>query len=206
MKNKWQSLIIILLAICLISITIFAINNQKEKLVNQEPEKIYVGKDTEEILDNFSREDAVNTLNELLVNIGIDDKDRDVQERLAEIEKDDVGIEDVLSDKVIDKLYLEEEFGQNDFNLKFTASALLVYNQVITDAVNVKDFKPIITEYDEIIYLDTKLLNAHIPLDIFIGSGTGIAFEMQYIDGEWKLNPYTSIMSLNLMSILNEGR
>jgi hypothetical protein len=46
-------------------------------------------------------------------------------------------------------------------------------------------------------------MSAQIPLDIFIGKGTGMSFEMQYIDGEWKLNPYTAIMSLNLMSILS---
>ena len=46
-------------------------------------------------------------------------------------------------------------------------------------------------------------MTAHIPLDIFVGTGSGIAFEMQYIDGEWKLNPYTAMMSLNLMGILN---
>jgi len=48
-------------------------------------------------------------------------------------------------------------------------------------------------------------MTAHIPLDIFVGSGTGVAFEMQYVDGEWKLNPYTAMMSLNMMGIINES-
>jgi len=73
------------------------------------------------------------------------------------------------------------------------------------DAVDSDDFKPVIESFDQIVYLDNKFMTAHIPLDIFVGSGTGVAFEMQYVDGEWKLNPYTAMMSLNMMGIINES-
>ena len=203
--NKWPTLIIILLAIALISITIFVIKNEKKEINQQEPKIVYVEKNTGEILENFTRKDAVKALNNILVNVGkdIEDNDRNVEERLKILEKDNSKIEDVLRKEVIDNLYLEEEFGQNNFNLRFIASGLLVYNRIITEAIKIEDFKPVLLDFDELVYFDRKLMSAQIPLDIFIGKGTGMSFEMQYIDGEWKLNPYTAIMSLNLMSILS---
>lgn len=203
--NKWPTLIIILLAIALISITIFVIKNEKKEINQQEPKIVYVEKNTGETLENFTRKDAVKALNNILVNVGkdIEDNDRNVEERLKILEKDNSKIEDVLRKEVIDNLYLEEEFGQNNFNLRFIASGLLVYNRIITETIKIEDFKPVLLDFDELVYFDRKLMSAQIPLDIFIGKGTGMSFEMQYIDGEWKLNPYTAIMSLNLMSILS---
>lgn len=202
-KERMPYIIIIILAFSLILLTVFAINNEKKEIQNLEPDKVYVDKDTGEILSNFSRASAVNKLNEILINVGKDSEDRKIKDRLELIEKDNIDMKDVLSKDVIDNLYLEEEFQENKFNRKFTASSLLVLNQVITD-VTENEIKPIIKNYDEIVYFDDELLNAHIPLDVFVGNSTGISMEMVYIDGEWKLNPYTSMMSLNLMSILSQ--
>ena len=230
---------IIILAVILISVTIFAINNERKTLGLQEPkiEKVYVGFETEEELDNFNREDAVKSLQALIVEVGkapgadkgtedeeIKNTDEEVKNetiieenkegeenkedtivsRLEMLNNEDTDIEDVLTKKAIDKLYFSEEFGKDKFNRQFAASSLLIYYDIIRDSGS-KDFSPVIQSYDEIIYLDNKFMTAHIPLDIFIGSGTGVAFEMQYINGEWQLNPYTAMMSLNMMGILNQN-
>lgn len=132
-----------------------------------------------------------------------DEKADSINKRLELLNNEETDIEDVLTKDAIDMLYMAEEFGGEKFNRQFAASSLLIYHDIILDSSETDDFKPVIQSYDEIVYLDNKLMTAHIPLDIFVGTGSGIAFEMQYIDGEWKLNPYTAMMSLNLMGILN---
>ena len=232
-KKNLGMLGIIVLAIVLISITIYSVNKEKQDLAEKEPaiETVYVGFDDEEVLDNFSREDAVMSLRALLTEVkndpedvkkteakvededktedqGKNDEDKaedTITRRLERLDNEETDIEDVLTKEAIDMIYFSEEFGKDKFNRQFAASSLLIYHELIMDAVDSDGFKPVIESFDQIVYLDNKFMTAHIPLDIFVGSGTGVAFEMQYVDGEWKLNPYTVMMSLNMMGIINES-
>lgn len=202
-KNKlsWGILSIVLLAIVMISITIFIVNKEKTKYENMEPEKIYVGYDNEKKLENFSREKAVEAMQDVLVSIGkdVDGKERSVEDRMKSLDKTNTELEDVINKSTIDKIYLADEFKKEKFNRQFAASALLTYHQLISESTKSKEFKPLIEDFSDIVYLDNKMKTAHIPLDVFIGENRGIAFEMQYIDGEWKFNPYTSMMSLVML-------
>lgn len=202
-KNKlsWGILSIVLLAIVMISITVFVINKEKTKYENMEPEKIYVGYDNEKKLENFSREKAVEAMQDVLVSIGkdVDGKERSVEDRMKSLDKTNTELEDVINKSTIDKIYLADEFKKEKFNRQFAASALLTYHQLISESTKSKEFKPLIEDFSDIVYLDNKMKTAHIPLDVFIGENRGIAFEMQYIDGEWKFNPYTSMMSLVML-------
>lgn len=197
-KLNWAILSVIIMGILMASITIFIVNKEKEKFENKEPEKIYVGYDDKQKLDNFSREKAVEAMENILVSIGkdVDGKNRTVEERMKALDKEGTELEDVINKSTIDKLYLADEFKKEKFNRQFTASVLLTYHQLIAETTEKKDFKPLIDDFSDIVYLDSKFKTAHIPLDVFIGQNRGIAFEMQYIDGEWKLNPYTAMMSL----------
>lgn len=197
-KFNWAILSVIIMGILMASVTIFIVNKEKEKFENKEPEKIYVGYDDKQKLDNFSREKAVEAMKDILVSIGkdVDGKNRTVEERMKALDKEGTELEDVINKSTIDKLYLADEFKKEKFNRQFTASVLLTYHQLIAETTEKKDFKPLIDDFSDIVYLDSKFKTAHIPLDVFIGQNRGIAFEMQYIDGEWKLNPYTAMMSL----------
>lgn len=247
MKNKKNigTLALVVLSVLLIGITFFIVDKEKKAIEEQGPiiETVYVGVETEENLENFTRENAVNKLRELLIEVGNTpdteepseesteegkddsaDEETDTEEpvedaeetkeeepadtitpRLEMLNDEETDIEDILTKEAIDMIYMSEEFKGEKFNRQFAASAMLIYHEIVRDSTETAEFTPAIQSYDEIVYLDNKFMTAHIPLDIFVGSGTGIAFEMQYVDGEWKLNPYTAMMSLNLMGILNES-
>ena len=252
MKNKKNigALALVVLGVILIGITFFIVDKEKKAIEEQGPiiETVYVGVETEENLENFTRENAVNKLRELLIEVGnapdieevaeeepseesteegkddSADEETDTEEpvedaeetkeeepadtitpRLEMLNDEETDIEDILTKEAIDMIYMSEEFKGEKFNRQFAASAMLIYHEIVRDSTETAEFTPAIQSYDEIVYLDNKFMTAHIPLDIFVGSGTGIAFEMQYVDGEWKLNPYTAMMSLNLMGILNES-
>lgn len=248
MKNKKNigALALVVLSVLLIGITFFIVDKEKKAIEEQGPiiETVYVGVETEENLENFTRENAVNKLRELLIEVGnvpgveeepveesteegedvSADEETDTEEpvedaeetkeeepadtitpRLEMLNDEETDIEDILTKEAMDMIYMSEEFKGEKFNRQFAASAMLIYHEIVRDSTETAEFTPAIQSYDEIVYLDNKFMTAHIPLDIFVGSGTGIAFEMQYVDGEWKLNPYTAMMSLNLMGILNES-
>ena len=263
MKNKKNigALALVVLSVILMGITFFIVDKEKKAIEEQGPiiETVYVGVETEENLENFTRENAVNKLRELLIEVGntpdieevaedesseesteeepaeesteegedvsadeetdtdTEDPVEDAEEveeeepadtitpRLEMLNDEETDIEDILTKEAIDMIYMSEEFKGEKFNRQFAASAMLIYHEIVRDSTETAEFTPAIQSYDEIVYLDNKFMTAHIPLDVFVGSGTGIAFEMQYVDGEWKLNPYTAMMSLNLMGILNES-
>lgn len=244
-KKNLGAVALVVLSVLLIGITFFIVDKEKKAIEEQGPiiETVYVGVETEENLENFTRENAVNKLRELLIEVGnapgveepveesteegedvSADEETDTEEpvedaeetkeeepadtitpRLEMLNDEETDIEDILTKEAIDMIYMSEEFKGEKFNRQFAASAMLIYHEIVRDSTETAEFTPAIQSYDEIVYLDNKFMTAHIPLDIFVGSGTGIAFEMQYVDGEWKLNPYTAMMSLNLMGILNES-
>lgn len=214
-KNKIGILIIGILSILLISVTIYIIKGEESEPLeyadNCYPVIKFVGFADETELDNFNRDEAVKVLKELMHEVGNVPSNINTEEedtiifRLKMLNSEDTNIEDVLTKEVIDKLYFAEEFGNDNFNKQFAASALLIYHEIIRDNGVANDFNTVIDSFEEIVYLDNKFMTAHIPLDIFIGSSTGVAFEMQFIDGQWKLNPYTIMMSLNLIGVLNDS-
>ena len=245
-KKNLGAIALVVLSVLLIGITFFIVDKEKKAIEEQGPiiETVYVGVETEENLENFTRENAVNKLRELLIEVGnvpgveeepveesteegedvSADEETDTEEpvedaeetkeeepadtitpRLEMLNDEETDIEDILTKEAMGMIYMSEEFKGEKFNRQFAASAMLIYHEIVRDSTETAEFTPAIQSYDEIVYLDNKFMTAHIPLDIFVGSGTGIAFEMQYVDGEWKLNPYTAMMSLNLMGILNES-
>lgn len=200
-------LVLILLAVAMTSLTIYIVNKEKEKYENKEPEKIYVGYEDGKKLENFSREKAVDAMRDILVSIekDVEGKDRTIEERMKALDNPKTELKDVINQETIDKLYLSDEFKKEKFNRQFAASVLLTYHQLISETSKNKEFKPLLDDFSSVVYLDNKMKNAQIPLDVFIGENRGIAFEMQYIDGEWKLNPYTAMMSL-VMIVNYEGQ
>lgn len=197
-RFNWQTLLIIILGISLISITVFAVNNEKKEIAKKEPEKIYVGYETQEPLENFTKKDAVFAMKDILSSIGedVEGKERTVEERMVALDKGESDLEDIISKKTLDKLYLADEFKNDQFNRQFAASVLLTYHQLIIETTGEKEFEPVLDVFDELVYMDSKQMTAHIPLDVFLGDNKGVSFEMDYIDGEWKFNPYTAMMSL----------
>lgn len=203
-KNiNFKNMIIVLLIVVLVSITLATLDKEKTSIKEQEPEKIIVGYDKGEILENFSKMDAVQALQEILQSVEKDPQttQRELKDRIAALDKEETDLEDVVSKETIEKVYLQEEFEKDKFNRRFTASVLLTYYDVISKFNENGKIEHVMSEesIESMIYLDKKLMKAHIPMDVFTGESRGIAFEMQYIDGEWYYNPYTSMMSLIML-------
>lgn len=199
-KFNWMGLSLVVLLVIITSLTIYVVGNEKQKIANQEPQKVYIDKEKGKTLENFSKAEAVESLKKTLLTIktDVDGKNRTLEERIKALDKESTDMKDVINPKTIDSLYLPKEFKENDFNRRFTASALLTYYQVITASNDNKTVELAVEKesIDDLVYLDPEQQIAQVPIDVFIGENKGISFEIYYIDGEWKLNPYTAMMSL----------
>ena len=202
-KIHFKNMLIVLLIILLVSVTLAALDKEKSSIKEREPEKVVVGYDKGEMLENFSKNDAVKAFEEILQSIENDPQDskRELKDRISALDKEETDLKDVISEKTMEKVYLQEEFEADKFNRRFVASALLTYYDVISRFNENEKIESVMNEesIDSLVYLDKKLMKAHIPMDVFTGESRGIAFEMQYIDGEWYYNPYTSMMSLIML-------
>lgn len=203
LKNNWKTIAIGLLSLALIGVTIFAINTEKKRLAAQKPDVLYIGYDDKQPMENFTKEKVIQAARELLENINkdVEGKNRTPEERYEYLIKNkDADLDSVFTKETIDSLYFSEEFGKDNENRRMSAIALLNFSEMIKQH---GENKIIIDEImKEFVYMDSKLKRAHVPLDAFSLGLSGIAFEMQYIDGEWKLNPYTTAMSFHLIGII----
>lgn len=202
-KINYKNMFIVLLIVLLVSVTLLSLDKEKNSIKEQEPEKVVVGYDKGEMLENFSKNDAVEAFKNILQSVENDPQEskRELKDRIAALDKEETDLKDVISEETMDKIYLQEEFESDKFNRRFVASALLTYYDVISRFNETGKIESVMDEesIDSLVYLDKKLMKAHIPMDLFTGESKGIAFEMQYIDGEWYYNPYTSMMSLIML-------
>lgn len=205
-RNKWKEILIIILGVSLIYTMAGGFINKPNLPDVVDKEIVYVGYENKEPLANFSKEGAVNALIDILKGIGEtrNGKEQTIEERVENLSANSK-IEEVFTDKTLNSLYYTEEFGSNEFNKSYTGGALLAYYQVITEEMGT-EFEAFDEMYEDVVYLDNKFMTAQVPLDVILGTPTRIAFQMQYIDGEWKLNPYTATMSLHLMGMLEAGK
>lgn len=198
--NKASTVLMILIpSILIVSMILYFSEKDSDKVV--EPEKIYIEKETGETLDNFNKKSAVEFMTLFLNNLkkDVEGKNRTLEERLIALDSDEIDMEDVLNKETIEMLHLHSEFKDLLFNRQFTSSALLTYAKLIEEATKEDEVTYSELGLEELVYFDPELRTAHIPMDIFTGDNRGVAFEVNYIDGEWKFTPYTSIMSLVMM-------
>jgi hypothetical protein len=53
------------------------------------------------------------------------------------------------------------------------------------------------------IYMDKDTNSCYIPLDIFTGHYTATSIQMVYVNNEWKLNPYSLMLSIQLSDLIS---
>ena len=197
-KKDLIKLLILTVVVSTISILVTYVVIGKNEIVKEVEKVVYVGKE-EVKLDNFSKEGAVDALRLLFVEGNKDTKTRTLEERLDAIENNDM--DEVLTKETIDKIYLSEEFSTNQYNRQVTASTVIAFSVLVNQNVGGEELNPVVKNFADAIYLDAQVMNAFVPLDVFVGASTGYSFEMQYVNGEWKLNPYSIIMSMKLSEL-----
>lgn len=142
------------------------------------------------------RRDATEAAYDLLNAAEIEGDEAAVMTQLEAIDSGDFS---GLSEEFVDGFHLVDVF-QSDQQLESVA-----YQSVIAFRfLAFEDDAPSMPE-DEVIqqsvYIDSELGIAQVPVGMFLGSPAPFSFEMVYVDGEWKLSPYTFIELINLSAL-----
>lgn len=87
-----------------------------------------------------------------------------------------------------------------------TFQSLVTMATVLENQTGKSDFAMISDEAWRSSYPDTELGSVFVPLNIFTGGGSSFSLEMVFIDGEWKLAPYSLIEAVRISSMLQEGQ
>ena len=140
----------------------------------------------------FTKKEAVNAVVSMLKDIQKDD----IGKQLKIAEGNNFKIEEVVPKDSLNWIYLTDYMNKEEIE-KTTVLSLLSFVQQLQKNGN-KDIKPLSSDFDNIIYIDSKTKTAQVPVNLFTGTYGSISFEMVYINNQWRFSPYTFLESVAL--------
>ena len=168
----------------------------KEKLINDMPERIYVPtKSAISSNQSFAKTEALNTL-KYIFDLTIGDK-KTIKTRLDNIIKDRKTLFNNIDIKVLNKLHLTNEINTDLMQSNTVIALLGIVNTFNSDKAEIR-----LTDMNAI-YMDKDTNSCYIPLDIFTGHYTATSIQMVYVNNEWKLNPYSLMLSIQLSDLIS---
>ena len=77
-----------------------------------------------------------------------------------------------------------------------SAMAILAIIKNLTEIGN-ENLNPVSND-TQYVYLDETTRIAQVPIDYYTGVGGAVSMELVYVDGQWKLSPYSLLQSIQL--------
>ena len=150
---------------------------------------------TDETKENFSKEGALEAATNMLKSFANDPSgNTSIEDRIKGIDKDKK-IDGYVSDTAKSYLYLKD-FMDKEEGYTTTSMTMLAIVSSLNEIGN-KNLDPVTSDV-QYIYLDETTRIAQVPLEYYTGSGGAVSLEMVYVDGQWKLSPYSLIQAIQL--------
>lgn len=196
---------LLVVAVTLLAFLMFVIGNEKSDdtpipaptaTVTEvsKVEKSLSGKTSDE-----DRKDALVAVQEILT-LAADDMGTGLtpEARAEKIEDGDMSVLNLeLEGKIrLIDVYTEESLKNNVFQ-----ALIAVTKHVAVDGVVL----PVSENAWQVVYVDPEVGIAYVPISVFHNSGAPFSLEMIYIDGSWKLSPYSFMDIVRLSSSLQDN-
>lgn len=166
----------------------------KTNSVNTKVENVLPNR-TDETKENFSKEGALEAATNMLKSFNADPSNKlSIEDRIKGIDKDKK-LDNYISDSAKSYLYLKD-FMDKEEGYTTSSMAILAIIKNLTEIGN-ENLNPVSTD-TQYVYLDEITRIAQIPLDYYTGVGGAVSLEMVYVDGQWKLSPYSLLQSIQL--------
>lgn len=173
--------------------------NAKKSPVTQQPKVTKVDKvaPKKSDKDEFSQQGALDAMSRMLKEwYKAPIKDATLETRMKATEKD-YQPNDIITSNGWKNIHFSSFLADDSRGKTLTAQAILTALKVIEASGN-KDMVPAKTDLSQVILLDKDVKVANIPLDLYSNTSTNIAFELFYMDGKWKLQPYSLITQISI--------
>lgn len=119
----------------------------------------------------------------------------DYQARMAQIEAGDTSS---VPKEVVEGVYLSDSM-ESEGARSSTYQSLVALNALMIKG----DAKIATKDAASAVQVDSENGIAYVPLGVFTGTDVPFSFEMVYVDGEWKLAPYSLLQSIQMSSAIN---
>lgn len=121
------------------------------------------------------------------------------QDRMAAIEKGDVS---TVTEEMANAIYLSESM-ESEAARASTYQSLVALSGVMLEN---GEATPNSENEWQNVQVDSEHGIAYVPLGVFTGTDIPFTFEMVYVDGEWKLAPFSLLQAIKMSSTLNSGQ
>lgn len=135
------------------------------------------------------KKDALATATELLNLSGKSPTGASATDRMKALDKGDTSV----LDKAVPGLIQFSSQSEESYKIA-TYQTLVTLNTVISEKMGKKTLAPVDTAnaYQNVA-VDQKIGTAYVPLSTYTSNGAAFSMAMVYVDGKWKLAPYTLI-------------
>lgn len=175
----------------------FMLNKPTENKTNSVNTKIenVLPNRTDETKENFSKEGALEAATNMLKSFYVDPSNKlSIDDRIKGIDKDKK-LDNYISDSAKSYLYLKD-FMDKEEGYTTSSMAILAIIKNLTEIGN-ENLNPVSND-TQYVYLDETTRIAQVPLDYYTGVGGAVSMELVYVDGQWKLSPYSLLQSIQL--------
>lgn len=141
------------------------------------------------------RQDAVKSVETLLKQAYT--TDGSYEDRVKAIEKGDTSS---LTPEFTDSFRFTDAFGKDKSLQSVSYQSVIALSGAAFKSAD--DIKPVADQSWRSVYVDSEAGIAYVPMSIFTNTSIPFTFEMVYIDGEWKLAPYSLVQSIGASSAM----
>lgn len=125
--------------------------------------------------------------------------DGSYQDRMTAIEDGDVSS---VTEEMADGVYFSEAMESEAARVSTYQSLVALSGVMLEDG----EASPNSENEWQNVQVDSAHGIAYVPLGVFTGTDVPFTFEMVYVDGEWKLAPFSLLQAIKMSSTLNSGQ
>lgn len=206
-KRSYLAITLIVLALIALGVALAVFFANKDDSVGTTPDEqptTQSQSDSSVPSADTGRMDAVEATEDLLNSVYLDfDSEEDYMEAMEKIQTD--GYEAVLPEDVSDRIHFVDIFDGNEGAEIITYQTLLA----LSAQISMETGEEIALQYDETqvegnVLYDEEVGIAYVPISAFATGDASFSLQMVYVDGEWKLAPYSVIESVQLSASLGQ--
>lgn len=169
-------------------------SNETSTVSTQKVERSLTGKSIDD-----DRKAALVAATEVLNLAGNSPTGGTFSERLKAL---DGGDTKVVDPALVKTIRFKDIFADSNEMKNNTYQSLITLSTLIKNSTGASTITPTSDTMWKNVYVDTELGTAFVPMAIFAGPSSSFSMEMVYVDGTWKLAPYSLLDSVKLSAKL----
>jgi hypothetical protein len=169
-------------------------SNETSTVSTQKVERSLTGKSIDD-----DRKAALAAATDVLNLAGNSPTGGDFSVRLKALDEGDTK---VVDPELVKSIRFKDVFADSNEMKNNTYQSLITLSTLIKNSTGSSTITPTSDTMWKNVYVDAELGTAFVPMAIYAGPSSSFSMEMVYVDGDWKLAPYSLLDSVKLSAKL----